>query len=81
MKIQYLQKVSRIEDHYAKQNKLDLGKNHHIFFIMQNGIPLSDGLLPEITNGLVAITSRTRKERVKKSYFIEKTFSNKGNDI
>lgn len=51
------------------------------FFIMQNGIPLSDGLLPEITNDLVAITSRTRKERVKKSYFIEKTFSNKGNDI
>lgn len=32
MKIQYLQKASRIEDHYAKQNKLDSGKNHHIFF-------------------------------------------------
>lgn len=70
MKIQYLQKVSRIEDHYAKQNKLDSGKNHHIFSIMQKGIPLSDRLLPEITNGIVAITSRTRKERVKKSIYI-----------
>lgn len=70
MKIQYLKKVSRIEDHYAKQNKQDSCKNHYIFSIMQKGIPLSGRLLPEITNGLVAITSRTRKERVKKSIYI-----------
>lgn len=70
MKTQYLQKVNRIEDHYAKQNKLDSAKNHHIFSTMQKGIPLSDRLLPEITNGLIAITSRTRKERVKKSIYI-----------
>lgn len=37
---------------------------------MQKGIPLSDRLLPEITNGLLAITSKIRKERVKKSIYI-----------